>query len=150
MPSLTSFSALFLLCLCLCPSYLYSVKELEAQTRFLLAMPTLGSCAGAATGAAQRAAGAVVPNCGSCGCGTLLCLELTACSRALAWGFWHNTVCRSLLQGLGVPHLPAWLDIRSHQDAGGSVCLSLRVRVSPARGELGLLCPRAQPWRSWV
>lgn len=64
MPSLTSLSALFLLCLCMCPNYLCSAKELGAQTQglvCLLAMPTLGSCAGAGMGAAQRAARAVVP-----------------------------------------------------------------------------------------
>lgn len=97
MPSLTSLSALFLLCLCMCPNYLCSAKELGAQTQellCLLAMPTQGElCRGWRGHCPEGCWG-----CGSCGWETLLCLELTACSQALRWGFWHNTVCGSLLQ----------------------------------------------------
>lgn len=39
MPSLTSFSTLFLLCWCLCPNYLCPAKESEAQTQELLSVP---------------------------------------------------------------------------------------------------------------
>lgn len=150
MPSLTSLSALFLLCLCMCPNYLCSAKELGAQTQellCLLAMPTQGElCRGWHGRCPEGCWG-----CGSCGWETLLCLELTACSQALRWGglAQYSLWLPPATQDPGVPHSPVWLGIRRHQGAGVSVCLSLWVCISPGQGELGLPCPQVWPWRSW-
>lgn len=93
MPSLTSFSALFLLCLR--PNYFCSAKELEAQTRELLSVPASDAHTGELCWGWH---GHWLPR-------ELLGLWFLQlgnvalpCSQALGWGFWHNTVCGFLLQ----------------------------------------------------